>query len=332
MTDGVGLGLAICRELVEGMGGRIELHSEKGEGCRIFFDLDLAAASGEAAEEDERRLNTEELRLIGGARVLLAEDNATNRMMTVDMLQRWGCKVDAVADGEQALRKLDEETYDVLLMDVSMPVMDGVAATKAIRARSDALSRVPIIALTAHALIEERDRVLESGMSDFLTKPINQAELLHHLSQAVEAARRRPDSGDGLDFPADRSSLPLIDHAVLQDVIDSLSDEKRGHVLAQLEKDLARKAEEFRAVGGDLGKVERASHILTSLAGTFGAQELFALSDRINRAAMAGDPGAFDEIGQLVALIERTIEALNDALKEKGGGSGSKLPGKLRAM
>lgn len=333
-TDGVGLGLAICRELVEGMGGSIELQSEPGQGCRFFFDLDLAIASAESEEEDEPRLDGEELKSIAGARILLAEDNATNRMVTVDMLQRWGCRVEAVADGEQVLRKLDEESYDVLLMDVSMPVMDGVQTTKAIRARGDAASRLPIIALTAHALIEERDRVLDAGMSDFLTKPINQGELLHHLSQAIEAGGTRSEGGGALVRVSETRELPLIDGAVLQDVLDSMSEEKRARVLEQLEKDLEMKAEEFLTAHDDLGKVERASHVLSSLAGTFGASELFALSDKVNRAAMAGDPSALDEIGRLVSLIERTTAALHRAVavKEKSGGNGDKLPGKLRAM
>ncbi|MBA5778064.1 PAS domain S-box protein [Stappia sp. F7233] len=302
-ADGVGLGLAICRELVEGMGGTIALESALGEGCRFSFALDLAIAARPLADEDERKVDSADIEAIAGARVLLAEDNRTNRMMTVDLLERWGCRVDCVADGREALQALDRKTYDVVLMDVSMPVLDGVSATQAIRARGDKVAEIPIIAFTAHALVEERDRALQAGMSDFVTKPVSPPDLLRRLVDALQLSRE-----------AEGENAPLIDREVLKDVLDNLSGETRNRVLAQFMQDMREKRQDLMTCGGDIAKVERATHVLNSLAGTFGAEALFRLSDEANRAALAGDAGVLAEAPHLVNLIDATLAALIEAL------------------
>ncbi|WP_160777521.1 PAS domain S-box protein [Stappia sediminis] len=313
VRDGVGLGLTICRELVDGMGGRISLDSEEGRGSCFAFELDLAPAPETEADDAGDEAETLAQTLIG-ARVLLAEDNDTNRMITVDLLKRWGCEVEAVRDGAEAIERLDRESYDVILMDVSMPVLDGVSATAEIRARGDDASKIPIIALTAHAFAEERDRVLQAGMSDFLTKPVDPAELGRHLAQALSTSRTRMRERP--------MTLPLVDTSVLQGVIDNLSDSARIRVLEQCESDLMARAEDLRNAGDDLDCVERASHVLSSLAGTFGASALFSLSDTVNRAVLDEDRKALEKVPELVLLIERTVAALRQAVDECREASG----------
>lgn len=307
VMDGVGLGLTICRELVDGMGGRISLDSEEGRGSRFAFELGLAAVPARASEPEGEEADPS-AHSLKGARVLLAEDNETNRMITTDLLERWGCEVDGVSNGAEAIERLDCGSYDVVLMDVSMPVLDGVAATARIRSRGDDAARIPIIALTAHAFSEERDRVLQAGMSDFLTKPVNSAELRNHLSQALATSNRRIR-----ERPV---TLPLIDTSVLQGVIDNLSDSACARVLEQCESDLMSRAEDLRNAGDDLDCVERASHVLSSLAGTFGAAALFSLSDTVNRAALDEDRKVLEKVPELVSLIERTVSALRQAVDE----------------
>src|SRR5690606_14951173 len=135
-----------CRDLVQGMGGTIGLDAAEGGGARFWVDLDLPVIAAAPAFEVDETLKRHDLDMVRGAEVLLAEGDATNRMMTSELLARWNCRVDTVVDGRAVLERLDAKRYDVVLMDMSMPVMDGVAAARAIRARADAAATVPIIA------------------------------------------------------------------------------------------------------------------------------------------------------------------------------------------
>jgi PAS domain S-box-containing protein len=173
---GTGLGLSICRELATLMGGSVGVDSRTGEGSVFWAELPLPAAAQAppAAPSEEAGLE--------GARVLIAEDNPVNMMIAVAMLERWGMTVAQAHDGQQAVAAVQRaaacgEPFDVVLMDVQMPIMSGHESTRALR-RLDAGSSLPIIALTAAALVTEREEALRAGMNDFLTKPID-AEKLH---------------------------------------------------------------------------------------------------------------------------------------------------------
>jgi CheY-like chemotaxis protein len=129
----------------------------------------------------------------GALRILLAEDHPVNRKVAVGMLEGLGHSVAVAADGAQALTALDKCTFDVILMDVQMPVMDGFEATAAIRARESAAGRhTPIIALTAHAMKGDRERCLDGGFDDYLSKPIRRAELVAALANLVALAPAAP--------------------------------------------------------------------------------------------------------------------------------------------
>jgi len=187
---GTGLGLTISRHLVELMGGRIGVESEAGVGSRFTVSLSLARCDGPVerpapAAPDQGRL---------GLRVLLAEDNPTNMKLARRLLEKWGCAVDAVGNGSEAARAALSAAYDVVLMDVQMPVMDGLAATAAVRAAEQGTGRrVPIIAMTANAMQGDRECCLEAGMSDYISKPIR-AEHLHAKLAALGRVSAAPDS------------------------------------------------------------------------------------------------------------------------------------------
>ncbi len=174
---GSGLGLVICRQLLALMGGSIELHSEVGRGScfRVQLLLPLAAAPAVASADSA------EWPLLKGKRLLVVEDQAINRELLVAQLQRHGVQVVEAENGQQALQQLRLQPVDAVIMDVQMPVMDGLATTRLLRADSR-WQQLPVIGLSANAFAEDRERSLAAGMDLHLTKPLAMAELLQALS------------------------------------------------------------------------------------------------------------------------------------------------------
>jgi len=187
---GTGLGLSICRRLTELMGGEIDVHSVPGEGTRFCVSVPLPVASAEeTASAGVRELPAPAQPQVDAPallRVLLAEDNRINQKVAARMLDRLGCTVDVVEDGRQALEAVQGERYDLVLMDVQMPELDGLEATRRIRALPD-MPQPRVVALTANAMSDDRNRCLAAGMDDFLTKPITVDAL------AAEIARLRAE-------------------------------------------------------------------------------------------------------------------------------------------
>jgi CheY-like chemotaxis protein len=172
---GTGLGLAICKRLVEAMGGSIALASTPGRGSTFSIELPF-----------ERREHPEQLALPVAARpaelgkchrVLVVEDNPVSQQLAAAMLKRMGCRTDVVGNGEEAVEAWRRLPYDLILMDCDMPVMDGLTATRRIRALETPGQRIPIIAITASVLAGDSERCREAGMDDFLAKPVRHQEL-----------------------------------------------------------------------------------------------------------------------------------------------------------
>ncbi|HET7525902.1 MAG TPA: ATP-binding protein [Burkholderiaceae bacterium] len=172
---GSGLGLAIAKDLTELMGGRLGVESRLGEGSLFWFELALQPAVAAPVKATPPPIEMGEF----AAHVLLAEDDSVNQMVVEAMLTRLGCVVEVVADGNAALGAAMRRRYDLILMDCHMPQMDGFEATR--RIRDDEFERgrghTPIVALTADALAGDRERCLESGMDDYMTKPVSSAML-----------------------------------------------------------------------------------------------------------------------------------------------------------
>ncbi|TWI77508.1 PAS domain S-box-containing protein [Desulfobotulus alkaliphilus] len=179
---GSGLGLAICKELVEMMGGEIGFSSILHQGSTFYFtvlqekQMPEAEYPGDVAPDTAR---TEAAAQKPPARILVVEDDATNQAVAMGLLKKLGFSADLAEDGAQALICLETDTYDLVLMDVQMPVMDGLEATKKIRSKDTTVnnSKIPIIAMTAYAMAGDREKCLEAGMDDYIAKPIHAMEL-----------------------------------------------------------------------------------------------------------------------------------------------------------
>ena len=177
VATGTGLGLAISQRLIAMMGGRIEASSVLGEGSCFRFSLELARHTPVVAEKpDPARLPDDDKRPSGW--LLLAEDNTVNQMVAVAMLGKGGYRVDVVDNGRQALEAVQTRHYDLVLMDMRMPEMDGLAATRAIRNLGTAAAHTPILAMTANAVQEDLDECIIAGMQGYITKPVERAVLL----------------------------------------------------------------------------------------------------------------------------------------------------------
>ncbi len=185
---GTGLGLSISKKMVETMGGRLYVTSEPGKGAEFSFNVtvNMEAGSARQSQRDHQDIKGE----MFNRYILLAEDNKLNQRVITKMLEKLGCRVDVAANGREALAMLklslpveERPRYDLVFMDVQMPIMDGLRATAMIRAQEDSESHIPVVAITAHAMKGDREKFLEQGMDGYLSKPVHQEDILAILKE-----------------------------------------------------------------------------------------------------------------------------------------------------
>lgn len=185
--DGAGLGLSICRQIVDRMDGRIWAENNPGRGATFAFDLDVERAELETAPSSNVE-NLTELDLQDSPHILIVDDNATNRVVAQALCEMFGCTSETAEDGVEAVEAVQERRFDLVLMDIKMPRMDGVQATQAIRALDGPVSQIPIVALTANADPEDARRYLSIGMAAVVEKPIKPERLRMAMNAALEQA------------------------------------------------------------------------------------------------------------------------------------------------
>ncbi len=174
---GTGLGMSICKELTELMGGQIEIHSEKGKGTTVMVTIPFVTGSQQDLPEESQLIADSSL--LKGKRVLLVEDNEMNRLVASILLDNYEIITEEAMNGIEAINALKQKIYDLVLMDMQMPVMNGLEATEIIR--RDINPHIPIIALTANAIKGEAEKCLQAGMNDYVSKPFEEEHLINTM-------------------------------------------------------------------------------------------------------------------------------------------------------
>ncbi|MES1257656.1 MAG: ATP-binding protein [Acidobacteriota bacterium] len=282
---GTGLGLTISKQLVELMGGRIRVESTVGTGSSFIFTAAFGAGeeqpdmnqnaggtTGEESKPDEQATTREPEQPTRGMRILIADDSEDNRFLILSYLKRRACAIEVAEDGAQALELFRRNRYDVVLMDVEMPVMDGYTATREIRAweKARGLPPTPVLALTAHAFADMAAKGFEAGFTDLLTKPIRSATLMEAL---VRYGTRGPDSrAPGIKVRVEEG---------MEDVVPGYLAKRRAEVPVYREA----------LAGGDMAAIRVMAHRMKGTGAGYGFQTLTELGGAMEKAANSGDTG-----------------------------------------
>ena len=256
-----------------------------------------------------------------GGRVLVAEDNSTNQIVALGILGKLGVHGDAVANGKEAVKALETVPYDLVLMDVQMPEMDGLEAARHIRSGQFGVRNpgIPIIAMTAHALREDRDRCLAAGMNDYLSKPVQPNVLARMLERWLPAEQslspaEETEAPSSAGEPAEAGKSPVLWNRSAMMERMSGDESLAREILESFLEDVDRFLEPFDEAldRGDTRGLERLAHSAKGVAGTICAEELQALAARVEEAARSGDS---DSVLQFREPWHEAIERLLTEIK-----------------
>ena len=300
-SSGTGLGLTICKRLIDEMKGSIEVHSELNQGS--LFKIFIPLEGVHKVQLDEAIENTT-ISQMQDLNILLVEDNLVNQDITVSFLENANYLVEVITCGEDAVTAVSEKQYDLILMDVSLPGIDGLEAVRQIRQIEE--KHIPVIAISAHVFQEEIDSYIECGMDGFLAKPFSPAQLYKAISAIL--------AGNDIHMDHRKIETSLIfDENVLNDDLPVLGQErilKLIHLfIAKIETDLDEVTRCFK--DGDNQTLSSLAHSMKSAAGSLGLSLLFETAKNLEMAAKkANKDECHDILDKLSGAISQSVEAL----------------------
>lgn len=308
---GSGLGLAISQGLVQHMGGDIGLISDGETGSTFWFYVECAEGRVETRVEDGEE---ESLELHRRLHILVADDQRTNQMFINATLKKYGHTCTVAGNGNEALEALEQETFDLVLMDIQMPELDGVSATRQIRRSNADYADIPIIALTANVMPEQIEMYLAEGMEDVLTKPVEMSDLMaaiHHVLghggedvprplDDVDEAKPRPLKEEVKMLSGEQApNLPgVIDLDYLKNLAASLGSDNVSHLLHLFSEDAVTALSAFRLAltDGEYDRAREIAHGLHGIAGNSGARQLQKLAKHIQLTKGVLEESSLDQL------------------------------------
>lgn len=313
-TTGTGLGLAISRSLVELMGGKLTVESQVGTGSSFSFEIEAPASTLESDSASTKQTLGKFSNDLSALRVLVVEDNPINLKLLVSILEKYSVQIDVAEDGEIAIAKVEENEYDLVFMDVQMPRLDGMAATRAIRSSSLVKHQPIIIALTANVSPEHQEDCLKSGMNDFLPKPIR-IQTIRALLQ-MHAFRAEGKSKTKL-IPLEDSRGPILNRERLfrefsgfEELLVQFTDIFLGNYasyLQQIETELS---------NSNLQEAARSVHTFKGIVGNFQSRAVINNLELLEDLAKSGNLSAakdcFRDTTSLVGKLVEEIQSLSD--------------------
>ena len=331
-AHGTGLGLVISKEYVELLGGKINVSSKEGEGSSFSFNIKCRVQSElDSLTENQIEKEAFETQFLGSVdsfrgngfkkkrekyKILLAEDNLINQKVTIKILNSFGFNVTAVSNGMEAINAVSENSFDLVLMDLQMPLVDGFKATEKIRELPNSKRDIPIIALTAHALIGDKDKCLNAGMTDYISKPVSGQELVKKIDVLLDI---RKDDSKVVEVHYKES--PLLDKDRLKNV--SLGDfEFEKDLLTSYISDLDEKYKHLIELSSnnDLNKIVEVAHSIKGSSYSIGAVKVAEEAYAIELSGRSKDwvniNSRLDKFSKLITDTDEEIENYLNLKKE----------------
>ncbi|MEO1654914.1 MAG: ATP-binding protein, partial [Bacteroidota bacterium] len=314
---GTGLGLSITKKLLQLLGSEIQVDSTPGEGSCFHFSLQLPKSNKTFLPVTNPNRNTTSQNL-NGARVLMVEDNEMNQLVASQFLNKWNAQIDYAQNGEIAVEMVQKKEYDIILMDLEMPIMNGYQTTQKIRKLGGAFKYLPIIALTASAMSDVKDKVIEAGMNDYVAKPFSPQDLYDKLNKNLHIKKVNSEIFEKTDS---NSTVLIRENQINFNKIIEISGGNKAFIKRY--KELAHKI--FREFPVDYKDAlqaldyEKLRKINHNIRATIGILGLYALDVEIQNGKRLLKEVQLDdkeEIDKSIKIVQKLCNIYTDCLKE----------------